>query len=122
MYSLIAVKLRGLPSSQSYRFDFSEDGILIYKYRVSFIRHDSEYVFDRKISYSDVRRLHYVSPHVSSGSSLGGFVWGEMPADIEIEIAGIGEFSISENDRTEKEFREVYSSLSDRIKLKGGSV
>lgn len=134
-FSFRATRRRALGLDRTVRVDFSDDGFSIYLRHFNF-RRDNAYSLLRRVKYSSVRHCEYRSPHVESGSTFTGFVWGTMPAEIELAISrsdsgpprhGGGSFwntellRLSGADITETEFKGVYAWLRARVGTDSGT-
>lgn len=128
-YSIRGTSRRGLGADRAVRLDFCDDGILVYRRHFNF-RRDNDYSLLRRVEYSEVRHCEYLTPHVESGSTFTGFVWGVMPAEIELSISASRKSEARQRGdalwrsellrfsgaaMTENEFKEMYAWLRTKV-------
>jgi hypothetical protein len=137
-YSVRGTSRRILDNMRAVQLDFYDDAIQISRFNFG-VKQDSFFSPLRRAEYSDVRRCVWILPKAAQASTLGGFVWANIEAGIEISLLKFHRSGRQLSDHfwnietlqfysedmpgmNEKEFRAMYSWLCDRIRAEGGKI
>lgn len=99
----------------------------MYKYDVGYLK-GMYYSFLRRAEYSDVRRCKYILPEDTQSSPYGGIEMRILKESrssrrqLSDHFWNIERLEFGLKDSSEKEIREIYDWLCDRIRVKGGKV
>ena len=128
-YSFRATSRSARDRGRAVRLDFHDEEIRVYRLHLHYLR-ESEWSLHRHIQYSDVQGCEYLAPKVENGSTLGGFAWAKVPAEIELSVRGSDarldrhgggaswmpeRFRVRGLDMSEGAFKEAYAWLLAKL-------
>lgn len=111
--------------SESLKLDFFESKLVINKYKET-IMHGAKNSFAGSASYSEFTEFRYSDPYTAFyGAPVGGVMSVNMPGNIEMKVANMHRMFIWGQDNegmSEREFKEMYDCIAEKIKTEGGRM